>query len=71
MSTLIRINPGEVVVRAFGSVNSAARAVGAHHSQVSRWQSNGRIPAWWHETILRAAWRLDIDLTAHDLVFGR
>lgn len=71
MSEAIRDNPGAVVVAAFGSVNEAARALGTGHSKVSRWRSTGRIPAWWHQRILQAAWQRRIDLTAHDLVFGR
>lgn len=71
MSDVIRINPGAVVVAAFGGVKATARALGTEHAKVSRWQSSGRIPSWWQERILRAAWERGVDLTAHDLVVGR
>lgn len=65
------ILPGALVPELFGGVRAAARALGCDASQVSRWRSSGRIPAWWQERVLAAAWQRGLDVTAHDLVMGR
>lgn len=65
------IHPAELVVRAFGGVRAAARLLNCEASTVSRWKQSGKVPAGWQKEILKAAWERGIDLTAHDLIFGR
>jgi hypothetical protein len=65
------IPPAHVVVRAFGGVRAAARLLHMDASAVSRWQLSGRIPSPHQRRILEIAWKNGIDLTAHDIVFGR
>lgn len=48
-----------------------AHLLGLDPSAVSRWRSMGRIPSSHQRKVLELAWERGIDLTAHDLIFGR
>lgn len=48
-----------------------ARLLGRDPSAISRWKLNGRIPSSQQKKVLELAWERGIDLTAHDLIFGR
>ena len=65
------IPPSALVVGAFGGVRSTARLLNCEPSTISRWGKHGRVPAEWQRPILELAWSRGIDLTAHDLIFGR
>jgi len=65
------IPPATLVVHAFGGVRSAARLLSCDASTVSRWQHTGRVPSSWQRRVLELAWSKGIDLTAHDVIFGR
>jgi hypothetical protein len=71
MNNSPRFNPAQVVIAAFGGVRSTARVLDLDASAVSRWQLTGRVPTGWQRRILEHAWRSGVDLTAHDLIFGR
>lgn len=66
-----RITPVELVIQSFGGVRAAARVLRCDPGAVSRWQQSGRIPVKRQQQVLSAAWERGIDLTAHDLIFGR
>lgn len=66
-----RIPPAIVVIRTFGGVRETARLLRIHPSGVSRWQRSGLVPTRHHQRVLVTAWRLQLELTALDLVMGR
>jgi hypothetical protein len=65
------IPPSRLVVAAFGGVRPMARLLACDASTVSRWSKTGLVPSVWQRPILELAWTKGIDLTAHDIVFGR
>jgi hypothetical protein len=65
------IPPSTLVVCAFGGVRPIARLLNCEPSTVSRWSKTGRVPSYWQKIILELAWSKNIDLTAHDVIFGR
>jgi hypothetical protein len=38
---------------------------------VSRWQKTGVVPTAVQRRLIEIAWELGIDITAHDMIFGR
>lgn len=71
MANTILILPGPLVVSLFGGVRKLARLLEVDASTVSRWQSTGRIPSGMQRQVLQLAWDHGLDLTAHDIVWGR
>lgn len=65
------IPPSQLVVAAFGGVRPAARLLECEPSTISRWSKTGLVPASYQKLVLSKAWEHGIDLTAHDIVFGR
>jgi hypothetical protein len=65
------LNPVELSTRAFGGVRKLARAIDRDPAAVSRWKKSGTIPSAAQRRLLEKAWELGLDLTAHDLIFGR
>ena len=65
------IRPAEVAVQAFGTARKMAHLLGIDPSAVSRWRSLGHIPSAHQRRVLELAWERGIDLTAHDIIFGR
>lgn len=65
------IPPSQLVVSVFGGVRPAARLLNCEPSTVSRWNKTGLVPAHFQRKVLHVAWEKGVDLTAHDLVFGR
>lgn len=71
MANMQLIPPGILVVQVFGGVRKLARLLEIDPSTVSRWQSTGRIPSGMQREVLQLAWDEGLDLTAHDIVWGR
>lgn len=73
----MHLSPAEYVIFIFNGVRATARALGVSPSAVSKWRkpdSNGVIgiiPARAHIKILEAAEHQGLDLTPHDLIYGR
>lgn len=65
------IPPGVLVVQVFGGVRKLARLLEIDPSTVSRWQTTGRVPSGMQRDVLQLAWQEGLDLTAHDIVWGR
>lgn len=72
------MTPAELVIQKFGGVRSLARKLDIDHSSVARWPkpkaergSNGLIPSQYHTRLLDMALHEGIELTAHDLIYGR
>jgi hypothetical protein len=55
----------------FGGVRKLARALNRDPAAVSRWQKSGIVPTSIQRRLLEMAWERGIDITAHDIVFGR
>jgi hypothetical protein len=66
-----RIYPAECVIKAFGGVRAAAKAIGITHSAVSQWGKRKPIPSSSVVRILEAATKLGLHITPFDLVIGR
>ena len=64
-------HPADLAIKALGGVRSMARKLGRDPSAVSRWRQTGRIPSSQQRKVLELAWASGVDLTAHDLIFGR
>jgi hypothetical protein len=69
MST--HLTPVDLAVKLFGGVRALARAVGRDPAAVSRWKKSGCIPSSVQLHLLRVAKSQGLDLTAHDIIFGR
>ena len=65
------LTPVDLAVATFGGVRALARSLGCDPAAVSRWKKAGTIPALKQRKLLEAAWERGIDITAHDIVFGR
>ena len=71
MANMQLIPPGVLVVQVFGGVRKLARLLEIDPSTVSRWQTTGRVPSGMQREVLQLAWDEGLDLTAHDIVWGR
>ncbi len=60
-------NLADAVVRAFGGLTPAARAIGAPISTVDGWRRSGRIPLWRRNQIIAAAEREKVSLPTNFL----
>lgn len=74
----MKLSPAEVVIRAFGGVRATAKAIGRNPGSVCRWRqskdrggSNGNVPRGAKKPILDAAKAQNLDINAHDLIYGR
>ena len=64
-------SPVELAIDLFGGVRKLARALGRDPAAVSRWQKSGVVPTSIQRRLLELAWERGINITAHDIVFGR
>jgi hypothetical protein len=71
------LTPAEYVIRVFNGVRATARAIGRSPSSISKWQKrrddgiDGMIPSCAQRRILQIAKEQGLDITPHDLIFGR
>jgi hypothetical protein len=72
------MTPAEYVIKIFGGVRAAAKAIGRDPSTVCSWKRpksrkgcDGDVPGNLHRRILLIASQRDLDLTSEDLIFGR
>lgn len=63
--------PVDLAVAAFGGVRALARILDCDPAAVSRWKKAGTIPHSKQRRLLERAWEKGVDITAHDLIFGR
>ena len=64
-------SPVELAIDLFGGVRKLARALGRDPAAVSRWQKSGVVPTSIQRRLLELSWERGINITAHDIVFGR
>jgi hypothetical protein len=70
-NTINHTSPVELAIDMFGGVRKLARALNRDPAAVSRWQKSGIVPTTIQRRLLELAWERGIDITAHDIVFGR
>lgn len=70
-NTFNHTSPVELAIDMFGGVRKLARALNRDPAAVSRWQKSGIVPTAVQRRLLELAWERGIDITAHDIVFGR
>ena len=64
--------PLQVVIEEFGGVRALGRAIHKDPSAISKWaKRHGCIPATEQKKVLERAWDRGIELSAHELIFGR
>jgi len=63
--------PYELVIAEFGGVRELARQIGRDAGSVSKWKKHGTIPTSIQRKLLETAWDRGIELSAHELIFGR
>lgn len=64
------LTPVEIVVQRFGGTRATARALSIHPSAVSHWRQLGRIPGFRLRQIMVTANRMNIAITAEELIWG-
>jgi hypothetical protein len=70
-NTINHTSPVELAIDMFGGVRKLARALNRDPAAVSRWQKSGIVPTSVQRRLLELAWERGIDISAHDIVFGR
>lgn len=65
------LTPVQLAIELFGGVRKLARAIGRDSAAVSRWQKYGTIPTSAQIRVLQVAQEKGIELTAHDVIYGR
>lgn len=70
-NTINHTSPVELAIGMFGGVRKLARALDRDPAAVSRWQKSGIVPTSVQRRLLELARERGIDITAHDIVFGR
>ena len=64
--------PVQLAIAEFGGVRALARAIHRDPASVSKWQKgDGTIPTSIQRKLLEPAWDRGIQLSAHELIFGR
>lgn len=69
--TATHLNPVDLAIQLFGGVRRLARAIGRDPAAVSRWKRSGTVPSSVQRKLLETAWNQGIEISAHDLIFGR
>lgn len=65
------ITPVDLAIDMFGGVRKLAKSIGRDPAAVSRWRKAGLVPTQAQRRVLAAAQERDINITAHDIIFGR
>lgn len=65
------LTPVDLAISLFGGVRRLARAIGRDPAAVSRWKRSGTVPSSVQRKLLQSAWDRGIELSAHDIIFGR
>ena len=70
METTIK-TPYELCIEQFGGVRELARQIGRDAGSVSKWKRQGTIPTSIQKKLLNRAWELNLNISAHELIFGK
>ena len=71
MESTIKKTPYELCIEEFGGVRELARQIGRDAGSVSKWKKQGTIPTSIQKKLLEKAWELDLNISAHELIFGK
>ena len=72
MEQTSKTTPVQLLIAEFGGVRALARAVHRDAASVSRWQKgDGLVPTSMQKKVLETAWDNNINISAHELIFGR
>ena len=63
--------PVQILIKEFGGVRVLARSVHRDAASISRWQKSGLVPTSMQKKFLETAWDNNINISAHELIFGR
>ena len=63
--------PVQILIKEFNGVRPLARAVHRDAASISRWQKSGLVPTSMQKKVLETAWDNNINISAHELIFGR
>ena len=63
--------PVQLLIAEFGGVRALARSVHRDAASISRWQNSGLVPTSMQKKVLETAWDNNINISAHELIFGR
>jgi hypothetical protein len=63
--------PVDLAINLFGGVRKLARVINRDPAAVSRWRKSGIVPTSVQRRILESAWERGIEISAHDMIFGR
>lgn len=69
--TTQNLTPVDLVIHSFGGVRKLARAIDRDPAAISRWRKSGTVPTPVQRKLLELAWARGINISAHDLIFGR
>ena len=70
METTIK-TPYDLCIAEFGGVRELARQIGRDAGSVSKWSRKGTIPTSIQKKLLERAWDLGLQISAHELIFGK
>lgn len=60
-----------VVIKAFKGVRATARVLGKTPGAISLWKKTGLVPSRVQKLVLEKAKELNLELTAHDIIYGK
>lgn len=69
--TTSNLTPVDLVINSFGGVRKLARVINRDPAAISRWRKAGTVPTAVQKKLLELAWARGINISAHDLIFGR
>ena len=70
METTIK-TPYELCIAEFGGVRELARQIGRDAGSVSKLSWKGTIPTSIQKILVERAWDLGLQISAHELIFGK
>lgn len=65
------LSPVDLAIQLFGGVRALARAIGRDPAAISRWRRLGTIPTSAQILVLRIARERGLELSTHDVIYGR
>ena len=71
MEQTSKTTPVQLLIAEFGGLRLLARKIGRDCGSVCRWQKSGLVPTSMQKKVLETAWDNNINISAHELIFGR
>tara|TARA_B100000214_G_scaffold369154_1_gene341754 strand:+ start:4317 stop:4562 length:246 start_codon:yes stop_codon:yes gene_type:complete len=64
-------SPVDILIEEFGGIRPLARAVGRNSGSIWKWSKSGLVPSNMQQKVLTVCWDKDLNVTPHDIIFGR